>query len=84
MRIVCPDADNAVAFINRKQLYSVNVQAVYDSKALIANIVLRWPRATLDSYIFDNSTTAQQFRNGSISGLFVGDSGYAGDRYNDA
>ena len=32
--------------------YSVNVQAVSDSKALITNIAARWPEATLDSRIF--------------------------------
>ena len=81
VRIVCPNTNNAVAFINRKLFYSVNVQAVCDSKALITNIVARWPGATHGSRIFDNSTTAEQFRNGSISGLFVGDSGYAHRSY---
>ena len=68
-----------LAFINRKQLCPVNVQAVCDRKALITNIVARWPGATLenDSRIFDNSTTAEQFCNGSISGVFAGDRGYA-------
>ena len=66
-----------MAFINRKQFYSVNVQAVCNSNALITNIVARWPGVTHDSRIFDNSTIAEQFRNGSINGLLVGDSGYA-------
>ena len=77
VRIVCPDRNNAVAFINRKQFYSVNVQAVCDSNALITNIVACWPGATQDSCIFDDSTIAEQFCNGSINGLLVGDSGYA-------
>ena len=77
VRIVCPDRNNAVAFINKKQFYSVNVQAVCESKALITNTVARWPGATRDSGIFDNRTIAEQFRNGSINGLLVGDSGYA-------
>ena len=66
-----------LAFINRKQFYSVNVQAVCDSNALITNIVARWPGVTHDSHIFDNSTIAEQFHNGSINGLLVGDSGSA-------
>ena len=66
-----------MAFINKKQFYSANVQAVCDSRALITNIVARWPGATRDSGIFDNSTIAEQFRNGSINGLLVGDSGHA-------
>ena len=36
VRIVCPDRNNAVAFIDRKKFYSVNVQAVCDRKALKA------------------------------------------------
>ena len=68
--LVCPDRNDAVAFIDWKKFY-------WDSKALVANIVAHWPRATHDSRIFDNSTIAEQFRNGSINGLFVGDSGYA-------
>jgi len=74
-RIVCPDRNNAVAFINRKQFYSVNVQVVCDSKALITNIVERWPGSTHDSRIFDKSTIAEQFRDGSINGLLIGDNG---------
>jgi len=49
----------------------VNVQAVCDSNALITNIVARWLGATHDSRIFDNSTIAEQFCNGSINGLLV-------------
>ena len=39
VRIVCPDRKNVAAFIDRKKLYSVNVQAVCDSKALITSVV---------------------------------------------
>ena len=37
--IVCPDRKNVAAFIDRKKFYSVNVQAVCDSKALIKSVV---------------------------------------------
>ena len=50
--IVCPDRNNAVTFINRKQFSSVNVQAVSDSKALNTNIVARLPGTTHDSHNF--------------------------------
>ena len=76
VKIVCPDRNNAMAFINRKQFYSTNVQTVCDSEALITNIVARWLGSTHDSRIFQNSTIAEQFRNGSINGILVGDSGY--------
>ena len=63
-----------MAFINRRQVYSGNVQAFCDSKALITNIVACLPGATHESRIFGNSTIAEQFRHGSINGLLVGNS----------
>ena len=41
-----------MAFVNRKQFYSINVQAVCDSDAFITNIVARWPGSTHDSRNF--------------------------------
>ena len=41
IRIICPNKENAMAFANRKQFYSINVQAVCDSEAFITNIVAR-------------------------------------------
>ena len=38
-RIVFPDRNNAVAFIDWQKFYSVNVEAVCDSKALITSVV---------------------------------------------
>lgn len=81
VRIVCPDRDSAMAFINRKQFYSINVQAVCDSEAVITNIVARWPGSTHDSRIFENSTVAERLRDGDIDGMLVGDSGYACKSY---
>ena len=54
-RVICPNKENAIAFVNRKQFYSINVQAVSDSVAFITNIVARWPGSTHDSRIFENS-----------------------------
>ena len=55
IRIICPNKENAMAFVNRKQFYSINVQAVCESDAFITNIVARWPGSTHDSSIFDNN-----------------------------
>ena len=66
-----------MAFVNRKQFYSINVQAVCDSDAFITNIVARWPGSTHDSRIFENSKIADKLRDGAIDGILVGDSGYA-------
>ena len=72
---MCPDRANAMAYVNRKQYYSINVQAVCDSEAMISNIVARWPGSTHDCRVFENSLIAEKFRNGSIDGILVGDSG---------
>ena len=66
-----------MAFVNRKQFYSINVRAVCDSHAFITNIVARWPGSTHDSRIFENSKIADKLREGALDGILVGDSGYA-------
>ena len=70
-RIICPSKENAMAFVNGKQFYSVNVQAVCDSDAFVTNIIARWPGSTHDSRILRTA------RDGAIDGILVGDSGYA-------
>ena len=75
---MCPDRANAMAYVNRKQYYSINVQAVCDSEAMISNIVARWPGSTHDCRVFENSLIAEKFRNGSIDGIH---SGYPCGRY---
>ena len=54
-----------MAFVNRKQVYSINVQAVCDSDAFITNIVARWPGSTHDLRIFENSKIADKLREGT-------------------
>ena len=39
IRIICPNKENAMAFVKRKQFYPTNVQAVCDRDAFITNIV---------------------------------------------
>ena len=46
IRIICPNKENAMAFVNRKQFHSINIQAVCDSNAFITNIVAHWPGST--------------------------------------
>ena len=75
--IICPDKENAMAFVNRRQFYSINVQAVCDSDAFITNIVARWPGSTHDSRIFENSNIADKLRDGILDGLLLSDSGHA-------
>ena len=66
-----------MAFVNRNQFYSINVQAVCDSDAFITNIVARWNGSTHDSRIFENSNIADKLRDGVLDSILLGDSGYA-------
>ena len=66
-----------MAFVNRKQFYSINVQAICDSDAFITNIAACWPGSTHDLRIFENSKIADKLRDSAIDGILVGDSGYA-------
>ena len=62
IRIICPNKENAMAFVNRRQFYCINVQAVRDSDAFITNIVARWPGSIHYSRIFVNSKIADKLR----------------------
>ena len=66
-----------MAFVKRKQFYSINVQAVCNSDAFTTNIVARWPGSTHDSRIFENNNIADKLRDGGLDGILLGDSGYA-------
>jgi len=71
--IICPNKENAMAFVYRKQFYSINVQAVCDSDAFITNVT-RWPGSTHNSLILENSNIADTLRNDTLDGILVGDS----------
>ena len=77
VRIICPNKENAMTFINRKQFYCINVQAVCNSDAFVTNIVARWLGSTHHSRIFENSMIADKLKEGTIDGILVADSGYA-------
>ena len=81
IRIICPNKENAMAFVNRKQFYSINIQAICESDAFITNIVARWPGSTHDSRIFDNSNIADKLKDGAIDGILVDDCRYAYGAY---
>ena len=66
---------DTMAFVNIKQFYSINIQAVCDSDTFIANIVARWPGSTHDSRrIFENSKVADKLRDHAVDGILVGNS----------
>ncbi len=78
--IRCPGGDNSLAFMNRKNRYSVNTQVVCDNNGIITNIVARWPGSAHDSRIFNESTLKEHLERTDDQWL-LGDSGYACSRY---
>ena len=70
-----------MAFVNRKQFYSINVQAVCDSDAFITNIVAHWPESTHDSRIFENSKIADKLGADHLTSEGGGGGGYFEKKY---
>ncbi|KAK4887402.1 hypothetical protein RN001_003673 [Aquatica leii] len=76
IKLQSPGGDNAENFRNRKGYFSLNVQAICDSKTCFVDVVARWPRAVHDTHIFNNSAI-MMFESGEMgSHLLLGDSGY--------
>ena len=70
-----------MAFVNRKQFYSINVQDVCASDAFITNMVASCLGSTHDSRVFENSNIADKLRDGALDGIILGDNGYASRAY---
>jgi hypothetical protein len=71
-------AENGEVFRNRKNYFSLNVQAVCNADLEMTDIVVRLPGSTHDSYIFKNSRLKRMFDEGRYgNAVLVGDSGYA-------
>lgn len=63
IKILSPGGDQAEIFRNRKNFFSLNVQAICDTNMKIQNIVCRWPGSSHDSTIFSNSRIRAKFEN---------------------
>ncbi|KAJ8889485.1 hypothetical protein PR048_008984 [Dryococelus australis] len=72
-----PGGENAELYRNRKQFFSLNVQAVCDTNLIFMNLVARWPGFTHDSTIFNSSAVRAEFETGAYpEGFLLGDNIY--------
>ncbi|XP_066596249.1 putative nuclease HARBI1 [Prorops nasuta] len=78
VRIRSYGGEDAEIYRNRKGFFSINVQAIVNSRLELLDLVARWPGSTHDVTIFDNSRIKSRFESGEFeNGLLLGDSGYA-------
>jgi len=78
LRILCfVGGLNAEIYRNRKQFFSINVQAICDSHLKFLDVVSRWQGSAHDSRIFQHSKIYSRFQNGEFGdSILLGDSGY--------
>lgn len=82
IKIQSPGGDDAENYRNRKGWFSFNVQAVCSANMKIINIVARWPGASHDQTIFNNSNLKMELERGDYANfIVVGDSGYRNTKY---
>lgn len=82
IKIQSPGGDRAEYYRNRKGWFSLNVQTISSSNLKVMDIVCRWPGATHDQTIFNNSMVKVRFEAGHFRNYcLVGDMGYANTSY---
>ena len=75
--IVAPQAHlHPEAYINRKSVYSINVQVICDAGCTFVGRVVAWPGSVHDSRIFKNSRVYNRLLSGELNGILLADNGY--------
>lgn len=74
--IQSPGSQESELYINRKGVFSINCQLVYDHKHRLTNVVARWPGSVHDSRMWSNSQLCMEFEAGTRKENLLGDSGY--------
>lgn len=82
VKIQSPGGNHAENYRNRKGWFSINVQTICAANLKIQNIVARWPGASHDQTIFNNSKIKMELERGDFRNfIIVGDSGYRNTSY---
>nr|XP_034327180.1 putative nuclease HARBI1 [Crassostrea gigas] len=68
--------DDEHLYVCRKGFHSINVQAVVDADLRFTNAVCKFPGATHDAFIFQNSSLPNLIESLQDGGWLIGDSGY--------
>lgn len=77
MKVQSPGGNTAEHYRNRKGLFSLNIQTIAGADLKILSVVARWPGATHDQRIFNNSAVKWRLEHGHFGPfIIVGDSGY--------
>jgi len=64
---------NEEAYVNRKGVHTLNIQAVCDADMKILNVVAKWPGSTHDSFIWRSSSLHHMFEEGHVQcGWLIG------------
>ncbi|KAH7968614.1 hypothetical protein HPB52_010132 [Rhipicephalus sanguineus] len=72
-----PGGDDAEVYRNRKGYFSINVQGITGPDLQFYDVVASWPGSAHDSRIFDSSRARVMYETGAITGILLGDMGYA-------
>lgn len=82
VKIQSPGGNQAENYRNRKGWFSFNTQTIAGADLKIQNIVARWPGASHDQTVFNNSKIKMQFERGDFKNfILLVDSGYRNTSY---
>ena len=70
--IVSPGEDSAEVYRNRKNFFSINIQAICNTYRNFINVVAQWCGSTHGSRIYENSVIRDRFENNEVNGYFWG------------
>ena len=77
IQIVVPPAHlHPEEYINWKNVYPINVQAICDADCIFTDIVVAWSGSVHDSRIFKSSGVYGRLVTGELNGILLVDNGY--------